>query len=258
MPVDEEAHFRRYADAIHAARAAGTDTFQSWFNTSESIEESLRRGYWDFALHILTPGVARRIADPGSLTALEIGYGGGRLLNAAASFFGRAIGIDVHDEAESVSALLADCGRRNVELHRTDGRGVPLPDETIDFVYSFIVLQHLPSLDAFQRYVEETHRVLRPGGIAQLYFGKLAGRSPLRRVRETPAAPVNDVSLELSPRFAQRLCRKTGFAVVDRGVSHKNVPDGYPDAVGGQAYVTLVKERRANTTGSATASATKP
>ena len=81
MPVDEEAHFRRYADAIHAARAAGTDTFQSWFNTSESIEESLRRGYWDFALHILTPGVARRIADPGSLTALEIGYGGGRLLN---------------------------------------------------------------------------------------------------------------------------------------------------------------------------------
>ncbi|TMK26818.1 MAG: class I SAM-dependent methyltransferase, partial [Actinobacteria bacterium] len=158
------------------------------------------RGYWDFALHILTPGVARRIADPGSLTALEIGYGGGRLLNAAASFFGRAIGIDVHDEAESVSALLADCGRRNVELHQTDGRGIPLPDETIDFVYSFIVLQHLPSLDAFRRYVEETHRVLRPGGIAQLYFGKLAGRSPLRRVRETPAAPVNDVSLELSPR----------------------------------------------------------
>lgn len=257
VPADEEAHNRRYADAIGAARAGGADEFQNWFNRSASVEESLRRGFWDFAVHVLTPSVVRRLADPGSLTALEIGYGGGRLLNAAASYFGRVVGVDVHEEAEAVGELLAAIGRDNVELLHTDGRTIPLPDASIDVVYSFIVLQHLPSLDVFRTYVDESHRVLRPGGVAQLYFGRLTGRNPLRRMREIPDAPVNHVSLELAPRHAARLCRQAGFDVVGRGVSHKNVPDGYPDAVGGQAYVTLVK-RRPKTTGSASASATTP
>jgi SAM-dependent methyltransferase len=239
--VDDETHRQGYVDAIHAARDAGDDAFQSWFNKSGNVGESLRRGYWDFAFHVLTRDVVDRLADPGSLTALEIGYGGGRLLNAAASFFGAAVGIDVHDEAAAVAALLAEQGRRNVELLRTDGRTVPLPDESVDFVYSFIVLQHLPSLAAFESYVSEAHRVLRPSGVAQLYFGRLTGRSRLRRFQELPDAQVNHVSLALSPRYAARLCRSAGFSVVGRGVSYKNVPDGYPNVRGGQGYVTVVK-----------------
>jgi SAM-dependent methyltransferase len=258
VPADDDAHNRRYAEAIHAARAGGADTFQSWFNRSASVDESLRRGYWDFAVHILVPELVSRLSDPGTLTALEIGYGGGRLLNAAASYFGHVVGVDVHEEAETVSALMNACGRDNVELLRTDGQSLPLADASVDVVYSFIVLQHLPSLEVFRRYLGETHRVLREGGVAQLYFGRLTGRNPLRRVREIPDAPVNHVSLELSPRYAARLCRQAGFAVVGRGVSHKNVPDGYPDTIGGQSYVTLGKDRVANTTGSASASATNP
>jgi SAM-dependent methyltransferase len=255
MPADEERHNRRYAEAINAARGAGAAEFQSWFNRSGSVDESLRRGYWDFAVHILRPEVVRGLGDPGTLTALEIGYGGGRLLNAAASFFGRAVGVDVHEEADAVADLMTACGHDNVELLRTDGRALPLPDGAVDFVYSFIVLQHLPSLDVFRGYVAESHRVLRDGGVAQLYFGRLTGRNPFRRVREISDAAVNHVSLEIAPRYAARICRRAGFAVIGRGISHKNVPDGYPEAVGGQSYVTVVK-RRANTTGSASASAT--
>jgi ubiquinone/menaquinone biosynthesis C-methylase UbiE len=241
--MDEETHRQGYVEAIHAARTAGDDAFQNWFNKSGTVEESLRRGYWDFAFHVLTKEVVDRLADPGSLTALEIGYGGGRLLNAAACFFGAAIGIDVHAEAAAVAALLAEQGRRNVELLHTDGRTVPLPDESVDFVYSFIVLQHLPSLAEFESYLSEAHRVLRPGGVGQLYFGRLTGKSRLRSFREIPDAQVNHVSLALSPRYAARLCRKAGFSVVGRGVSYKNVPEGYPSIRGGQGYVTLVKER---------------
>lgn len=257
MSEDEEAHNRRYAEAINAARGEGADAFQKWFNRSSSLDESLRRGYWDFAVHILTPEVVRNLADPGSLTALEIGYGGGRLLNAAASFFGRAVGVDVHEEADAVAGLMTACGHDNVELLGTDGRALPLPNGAVDLIYSFIVLQHLPSLEVFREYVAESHRVLRDEGVAQLYFARLTGRNPVRRVREIPGAAVNHVSLELAPRYVARLCRNVGFDVVGRGASHKNVPDGYPDAVGGQSYVTLVK-RRANTTGSASASAMNP
>jgi SAM-dependent methyltransferase len=241
MPSEEENHSQLYADAIRAARDEGAAAFQSWFNRAESIDEAFRRGFWDFSVHILVPEVTARISNPGALTALEIGYGGGRLLNAAASFFGRAVGVDVHDEHEAVAALLASCGRDNVELMRTDGRAIPLPDESVDFAYSFIVLQHLHSVDAFERYVSETHRVLRRGGVAQLYFGRLATRNPLLRFREIADAPVNHVSLELAPRTAARICRRAGFSVIGRGTSYKNVPDGYPADAGGQSYVTLAK-----------------
>ena len=54
---------------------------------------------------------------------------------------------------------------------------------------------------------------------------------------------MNHVSLELAPKHAARLCKRAGFEIVDRGVSHKNVPDGYPNAIGGQTYVTVVKAR---------------
>lgn len=242
MPSDrEQRHSELYSDAIHAARSEGSTSFQSWFNRAESVDEALRRGYWDFALHFLVPEVAARISDPTSLTALEIGYGGGRLLNAAASFFGRVVGIDVHDEHETVAALMESRGRDNVELIRTDGRTIPLPDESVDFVYSFIVLQHLPSVATFEQYVAETHRVLGRDGIAQLYFGRLTSRDPRRQFREIPNAPVNHVSLELAPRAAARMCRSAGFDVIGRGISHKNVPDGYPTVIGGQSYVTLAK-----------------
>jgi SAM-dependent methyltransferase len=241
MSPSEEQHVRSYADAIHAVRMAGDAQFQGWFDKSESIDESIRRGYWDIAVHVLVPEVVERIADPSALTVLEIGYGGGRLMNAAAAYFGRVIGIDVHEERDAVSSFLAGLGRNNVELLQTDGRSIPLADQSIDLVYSFIVLQHLPLLASFDRYLAETRRVLRNDGVAQLYFGRLVGRNPLKRFREIPDAPVNHVSLELAPRHAARRCRRAGFRVVGHGVSHKQVPDGYPRVVGGQAYVTLVK-----------------
>jgi len=239
--VDDETHRRRYAEAIHDARAGGGDAFQSWFNRTDTEEEALRRGHWDFALHILTPAACSRLADPGSLTALEIGYGGGRLLNAAACHFGRAVGIDIHHEEAEVRALFERLGRDNVELHTTDGSGIPLEDGSVDFVYSFIVLQHLPRYESFVRYVEETHRVLSPRGVAQLFYGRLRSRDPRRRYRELPDAKVNHTSLELAPRHAAAVSRAAGFEVVDSGGSYKNVPDGYPGQPGGQGYVTLVK-----------------
>jgi SAM-dependent methyltransferase len=237
MPGDA-GHAGRYADAIHDARVQGTDAFQSWFDDSPSEAESVRRGFWDFAFHILTPAVVARIAQPAEATALEIGYGGGRLLNAAACFFGRAIGIDVHREAAEVEAFLHRHGRENTELLQSDGASIPVESGTVDLVYSFIVLQHLPDHDSFASYLSEARRVLRSGGTAQLYYGRLASRDPRRRYREIDS-PVNHVSLELAPRHARRLARDAGFEVVDERRSFKRVPDGYPKDRGGQAAMTL-------------------
>lgn len=241
--MNDEAHRRRYAEAVHEARAAGGDAFQSWFNRAESEEAAFRWGYWDFAFHILTAPVCARLDDPGSKTALEIGCGGGRLLNAAACFFAHAVGIDVHDDLDTVREVLARQGRRNVTVLSTDGRTIPVDDGSVELVYSFLVLQHLPRWATLVAYLHETHRVLRPGGVAQLYAARLHARNPLRAYRELDA-PVNHVSLEVSPRHLRRLARTVGFEVAARAErAYKKPPDGYPDAPGGQFGLTLVKTR---------------
>ncbi|HEX8619603.1 MAG TPA: class I SAM-dependent methyltransferase [Thermoanaerobaculia bacterium] len=244
----DEQHRARYAEAIANARREGSAAFQNWFNQSGSVEESLVRGHWDFAAHILTPSVWALISEPHRKTSLEIGYGGGRIINAAANFFGRAVGVDVHGERDSVQQFLTSVGKQNVLLLDTDGRSLPVDDQSIDFVYSFIVLQHLPAFEVLESYVSETFRVLKKDGVAQLYFGRFGYAGRMARLRnfargyvEIADAPVNFTSLVVTKRRMKRLCESHGFTVVDTGMSYKSIPDGYPHRKGMQHYVTLVK-----------------
>lgn len=244
-------HQRRYAEAIRQARLAGMHSFLSWFNKSKDTNQSLVRGYWDLTFNILTPKVCEYIENPEEKIVLEIGYGGGRILNAACSYFKEVIGIDIHDEHDMVEALLRSQGKKNFKLIKTTGRTIDVDSESIDFIYSFIVLQHLPSFDVFVSYIKETYRCLKPGGVAQLFFGKYS--SKLRRIdqlryfiqgyKEFHEVPVNYTSLVVRVSKVKKLCKDIGFKVIQIGTSYKRVPDGYPKIRGGQNYVTLLKEQ---------------
>jgi len=165
-----------------------------------------------------------------------------------AIFFGKAIGVDIHDQGAIVEKHLRAAGKNNFSLHRGDGRSLPAPDASVDFVYSFIVLQHLPRFDVFINYLRECFRVLRQGGVAQLYFGswrKLSWKDRIRHFaagyREIADAPVNYTSLVVRKGKAKTLARGIGFSVVDSGCSYKRAPDGYASAIGGQDYITVRK-----------------
>ncbi|NTU98407.1 class I SAM-dependent methyltransferase [Candidatus Falkowbacteria bacterium] len=254
--IDSE-HKEKYAGAIGAAKTQGDDSFQSWFNDAKDVHQATVRGFWDFSFHILTRSACKLIKEPENKVALEIGYGGGRILNAACDFFKEGVGVDIHSEAAATEEFLRSNGKTNFKLYTTTGRGIPVGDGSIDFVYSFIVLQHLQSFDALEDYVKETARVLKSGGVAQLYTGRY---SPLTLQRagflnlgnftkfllhgylEIPTALVNHVSLVVSLCKMKRLCRKHGFAIKGSGRSYKRAPDGYSKTVGGQNYVTLLKK----------------
>lgn len=241
-------HRAKYVQAVSAARLKGPDSFQAWFNTSRGVYQSVVAGYWDFAFHILTPGVIRHLREPEQKVALEIGYGGGRLINAACSFFRKAIGVDIHAEEGAVETFLREQGKHNYQLVRTDGESIPLPPESVDFVYSFIVLQHLPTFQSFKRYLADTFRCLKNNGVAQLYFGRFSRLNPFDFLlhlsfgyKEIRNADVNCTSLVISPAKVKRLCRDLGFKIIDCGPSYKDVPTGFPSRRGGQNYVTLLK-----------------
>jgi SAM-dependent methyltransferase len=210
-------------------------------------------------VHVATP-LAPYLGAPEEKTALEIGYGGGRLLLAASHFFGKAVGIDVHDCVDTVTHELRARGAGDFELLVTDGKGIPVEDESVDVVYSFIVLQHVQYVEVLRGYFRETFRVLKPGGVAILYCGRYCRhsrgtRSRLKLLldrlyesafmrsgyRELPAE-VNSINLIVTRSFCVRLARSVGFELLKVLVSHKKVPDGY-DRYGGQHGFVLRKRR---------------
>ncbi len=105
--------------------------------------------------------------------ALEIGCGPGRLMRPMSRHFIEIDGVDVSDEMISLARQgLSDLP--NARPHHTDGASLSLwPAETFDFVYSYAVFQHIPSREVVLQYLRETHRVMKPGGLARLQFNGL-------------------------------------------------------------------------------------
>jgi SAM-dependent methyltransferase len=95
---------------------------------------------------------------------LEIGCGVGRMTRRLSELAGSVVATDVSQEMlNRAQANLAD--RSNIEYVLVPGNGtLPLPDESIDVVFSYITLQHVPSQIDQLRYLHESARVLAPGG----------------------------------------------------------------------------------------------
>jgi SAM-dependent methyltransferase len=97
-------------------------------------------------------------------TLLELGAGAGRMTHRFAELYGRVIALDVSDEMLRLSrGNLAGVGNVEWVLGSGADLGV-IPDASVDDVFSYITLQHVPNRAAVLRYLEEAGRVLRPGG----------------------------------------------------------------------------------------------
>jgi SAM-dependent methyltransferase len=56
--------------------------------------------------------------------------------------------------------------RPNAHVFQNNGADLAvLGDIRVDFAFSYIVFQHIPSRDVIQSYVREVYRLLRPGGL---------------------------------------------------------------------------------------------
>lgn len=102
--------------------------------------------------------------------ALEIGCGPGRLMVAMAPHFGEIHGVDVSDE---MIRLATDRLVRIPKAHAHINNGQDLAlfgDDSFDFVYSYVVFQHIPSKQVVLNYVRESQRVLKPGGVFAAQF----------------------------------------------------------------------------------------
>lgn len=103
--------------------------------------------------------------DPRRMKVIEIGCGAGRVTGALAEVFGEVHAVDVSGEMID-RARRALAGRSNVYLYKNNGMDLSvLPEVQFDFAFSSIVFQHIPSLEIIASYVQDVHRLLRPGAL---------------------------------------------------------------------------------------------
>ena len=228
----------------------GPEAFVCWFdcgagetNIKPKIQDAkyaYKLGFWGFFFSVLRSPVVNFIQTPDSKVALEIGYGGGRLINAAARVFKHVIGVDIHTHNKFVLNALKDQGIENVELHTTEGKNLPVDDQSIDFIYSFIVFVHLSSPKILETYLTESYRVLKKGGIASFYYGRpysyRTNKSKNKFIqkaysiieliaefllldfmgdgyRYNPEVQANSVSLTVTRRKIRQFTKKIGFNI---------------------------------------------
>jgi SAM-dependent methyltransferase len=107
---------------------------------------------------------ASGIAFAGTESVLEIGCGVGRMTRYLAAHFAKVTGIDVSTGMiEQARGNLADLA--NVNLGVVSGTDLAdFGEASFDFVFSYIVFQHIPDPEITLNYIRESGRVLRPNG----------------------------------------------------------------------------------------------
>jgi len=162
--------------------------------------------YWhsgqrDWALVL---AVANQAGLPARALAIEIGCGLGRLTRLAAADFGRVIGLDISPEMLKQARIQANAANISYEVVGTDAR-IPSAAKTVDLVYAWTVFRHM-SKAMFARYLDEAHRVLKPGGL-------LGFEALIRDIgdRADPTASDPDTEREYSSEELKAYAQRYGY-----------------------------------------------
>src|ERR1019366_598084 len=154
---------RARKDAFHYIASWRKDwTPESFF---QSGEEDFQR--------FVAPLFERCQWEPQGKAMLELGCGAGRMTRSFSQRFLRVYAFDISAEMlRHAQALYPEAA--NVAWTLGNGADLSgLKNESVDFVFSYIVLQHMPAPEFAFRYIREMLRVLKVGGIFLFQFNSV-------------------------------------------------------------------------------------
>jgi SAM-dependent methyltransferase len=152
--------------------------------------------------------------DPKDMRVLEIGCGAGRVTRALAGFFGQVYAVDISRQMVRQARRAVE-GFPNVRVFRNNGMDLGAVREhwwnrfglgaklQIDFAFSCIVFQHIPSREIIESYAREVHRLLRPGALFKFQVQGAA------LVEAEPDSTW--VGVPFSERDARQMAERSGF-----------------------------------------------
>lgn len=119
---------------------------------------------------LVAPVFARCHWEPEGKSMLELGCGAGRMTRSFARRFSHVIGFDISTEMlRQAHALYPESSN----IAWTLGNGMDLSSvgtRSVDFAFSYIVLQHMPTPRFALQYIREMLRVLKPDGMFLFQF----------------------------------------------------------------------------------------
>src|SRR5215471_15297159 len=112
---------------------------------------------------------------------LDFGCGVGRVTIPLAEMSSKVIAVDISEQM--LKETKRNCEARNINnvTFMTTPEFLRLPDGSVDFVHSFIVLQHIPPADGYLL-IARLISVLEAGGIGAIHVSFCDRRSRLRRL----------------------------------------------------------------------------
>lgn len=197
-------------------------------NEQWSEEEFYRTGETTVEQYILNDldNVCQSKA-PKDMKVLEIGCGAGRITRALAGLFGQVYAVDIsHEMVRLARAALRPFP--NARVFRNSGKDLSVVRShwwnrfglgervQLDFAFSVIVFQHIPSPEIIENYVREVNRLLRPGG---LFKFQVQGSSRVQAKAED-----SWVGASFTQSEAREMAERCGFEM------------RYDDGAGGQYY----------------------
>jgi ubiquinone/menaquinone biosynthesis C-methylase UbiE len=146
------------------------DDFAGWYEKERHLP-------YHRMLDDLEVGLVERYATGKDL--LEVGCGTGLILHRTARFARHAFGIDLS------GGMLMKAQQRGLHVAQASATALPIATASVDVVYSFKVLAHIPDIEGALR---EMARVVRPGGwvLAEFYNARSLRR--LVKAMKPPSA----------------------------------------------------------------------
>jgi SAM-dependent methyltransferase len=133
------------------------------------VDDFLKSGEEDYQ-RLVGPFLSRHGFSPEGKTMLELGCGAGRMTRSFATRFGQVLALDVSAEMLERGQQMVR-GVENIAWRHANGMDLSaLADESVDFAFSYLVLQHLPDERLVCAYVREMLRVLRPSALCLFQF----------------------------------------------------------------------------------------
>ena len=169
---------------------------QDW--TEESFFQSGEEDYQ----RLVAPVLGRLRWEPQGKAMVELGCGAGRMTRAFAQRFSRVYACDISTEMlKHAKALNPEMS--NIEWTLTNGTDLSgLGDASVDFVFSYIVLHHMPDRELALAYIREMLRLLKPDGVFLFQFSTL--RTPTMNWKGRLAWRIVDIPNALGLRSLGR------------------------------------------------------
>ena len=182
-----------YAKFIRKVRETKPDAFFTLFDGGKDFVSALTIAMIIFERLILPLALKYLDNKLNDKKSLDIGYGSGFQVATASKYFGEAYGIDVHKESQFVKDTLA--GKRvgkNITLIQSPADNIQYSDNYFDFAHSWVTFLHFPSIEYTNLALKEIFRVLKPGGVAVIFYSRLVKTQK----KETPKQYAADMKLE--------------------------------------------------------------